>query len=50
MLGSFAPGDRIGKLEWQEAPGGLLGRGTYTGKCLVIILIKFIDEEGTCHF
>ena len=31
-------------LGWQEAPGGMFGRGTYTGKVLVIIFVLFLND------
>eukprot|EP01090_Pellita_catalonica_P020952 TRINITY_DN770_c0_g2_i1.p1 TRINITY_DN770_c0_g2~~TRINITY_DN770_c0_g2_i1.p1 ORF type:complete len:196 (-),score=49.05 TRINITY_DN770_c0_g2_i1:64-651(-) len=49
MLGSFSPSGKelrtvvIPRRDWEEAPGGLLGRGSYKGKH------RFLDDDGKCH-
>eukprot|EP01089_Gocevia_fonbrunei_P015913 TRINITY_DN479_c0_g1_i1.p1 TRINITY_DN479_c0_g1~~TRINITY_DN479_c0_g1_i1.p1 ORF type:complete len:195 (-),score=59.55 TRINITY_DN479_c0_g1_i1:87-671(-) len=49
MLGSFSPSAKeirtvtIPRHGWEEAPGGMLGRGNYKGKH------KFVDDDGKCH-
>jgi len=49
MLGSYPPSATdirevvIPKNDWEEAPGGMLGRGNYKGKH------KFIDDDGNVH-
>ena len=48
MLGSFPPGSTVHTVVfprngWDEAPSGMLGRGTYKGKH------RFVDDDQKCH-
>lgn len=48
MLGSFAPQEKpyevtFPRQGWEEAPSGMLARGTYHAKA------QFIDDDKQCH-
>lgn len=48
MIGSFPPRQEVHVVEipnksWEEAPKGMLARGTYKGK------VKFVDDDNKIH-